>query len=160
MTAIGLVGLLAVLAAAVWVFLQFARDAQAAGLIPTVLGEWTIGYTIVFFLNVAFWELVLVGSWSIPLALIAYFRWYKRLPAEERAQYEDSRKKDHDGISFVATMLWLAIAWFFGLWDKPFGTWNLNEWIHTWLLAWGIVLGVAIVFGGAYAIYQLVKDTA
>ncbi len=155
------VGILVVVIAAIHVFLWVVNDAQLTGLVPAMLGDWTVGFLLTFILHLIFWELVLVGIGSVLVALIVYFGWYQRLPLKERKGYEKSSRKSGDsgGVSFFASLLWLGIVWFSGLWNKPFQNWSFNEWVYTWLTAWGIVLGIVFILGAAYVIYALNQRT-
>ena len=71
----------AVLAAAgaVYVFVWFVGNAQAVGLVPSALSQWSMGHMVTFMLHAIFWELVLIG---IPVAVgaIIGWQWYRRLP--------------------------------------------------------------------------------
>src|SRR5947207_2227096 len=81
-------GITAAAVAALFVFLWVVANNQATGPVPSGLGDWTPGHVLTFILNVILWELVLVASWAIAVAVAAYFLWYKQLPADERREYE------------------------------------------------------------------------
>ena len=99
----------------------------------------------------------LVGSWVVPIGLIIYFKWYKKLPAQERAEYDGKHKSNGDGFSFFAGLIWLAIVWFHGRWDVTFETWTLNDWVYSWLAAYLLLFLIIGIPGIIYVIYSLRK---
>ncbi|MHA2603414.1 MAG: hypothetical protein AM324_014935 [Candidatus Thorarchaeota archaeon SMTZ1-83] len=115
---------------AVLVFLWFIDTAQATGLLPSILGEFTVGYLVTFFLHVIFWELLLVASWVFVIILVIYFKWYMKLPEEER----------------------MDIIWIDGRWDLAFNSWTLNDWVFSWLWA---VFWVMLIIGIPVMLYFL-----
>lgn len=145
---------------AIFVFLGVVADAQATELVPTVLGEWTVGYFIAFILAVIMWELIFVGSWVVPITLIIYFLWYKRLPEKERKEYEGKRRKSAEegsGISFLCWVIWLIIVWIDGKWNLAFQSWTFNYWVYSWLAAclWTLlIIGVPAII---YIMWALTK---
>ncbi len=157
MSLLMIAGIITAIAAAIFVFLQVAANLQSAGLVPTMLGQWTVDFLVTFILHLIFWEIVFVASWVAPIALIIYFKWYKKLPAGERKEYEDSKSRSSDNgtMSFFASLLWLGIVWFYGFWNLPFAEWSFNDWIYTWVASWLIVLAVAGVLGTACLMYFL-----
>jgi hypothetical protein len=115
---------------AVYVFVWFVGDAQATGLIPTVLGMWTMNNVLLFILNAIFWELVLVG---IPVAVgaIAGWLWYKRLPEQEKQQYNLSgkHKRSRGAGGAISPLLFIAFAfkvYIDGNWYMPVGDFTLD----------------------------------
>jgi len=143
---------------AIFIFLGIVADTQATGLVPAVLGQWTVGYSITFILTMILWELIFVGSWAIPIVLIIYFQWYKKLPDKEQKEYEKkhrSKSKDGGGISFFAGLLWLIIVWIGGKWNLAFQEWTLNDWVYSWLTAYFWVLLVVGILGLMFIIWCL-----
>src|SRR3970282_3036090 len=96
--------------AALLVFLWVVADAQTTGLVPSGLGEWTVGYVLTFILSAVLWELILVASWVIPIVVATYFLWYNKLPDEERTEYEGgprrSRSAGENGGIFFFVGVW------------------------------------------------------
>ena len=148
---------------AIFVFLGIVADAQATGLVPVALGQWTVGYFIIFILNVILWELVFVGSWVIPIVLIIYYLWYKKLPYKERKEYEGKhRRKSSEkcsGISFFVGVIWLIIVWIDGKWNLAFQEWTFNDWVYSWLAAWLWVLLVVGILGLMFIIWCLSRKS-
>lgn len=149
--------------AALLVFLWVVASAQANGLVPSGLGDWTVGHVFTFILNLILWELVLVASWAIPIAMAAYFGWYRRLPAEERREYEGGRRRrksagESGGFSFFVSVVWLIIAWIEGRWNLPLRNWTLNEWVYSWIAASLVVLVIVGVPGMIYLIWSLTRE--
>lgn len=147
--------------AAIFVFLWVVADMQATGLVPVALGQWTVGYCVIFILSVILWELVFVGSWAIPVTLVIYFLWYKKLPDKERKEYEGKgrrRKSAEDsGFSFFVGVVWLILVWIGGKWNLAFQEWTFNDWVYTWLAACLSVLVVVGILGGMYVLWSLTR---
>ncbi len=147
MVVVGLGGIAGAAIAGVWVFLWLVAVMQATGMVPALLGQWTIGYMLGFCLHVVFWELLLVGSWVLVGGVLVYFQWFKKLPAEEQAKFDGGSKRGRSageggGLSFVVGLTWLVLMWFAGRWNLAFQAWTLNDWVYTWLAA--ILWDVAI----------------
>jgi hypothetical protein len=169
MTLLMVVGIVGASIGAVFVFLWVVADAQLTGLVPASLGQWTIGYCFAFVFNVLLWELVYVGSWAIPVAVITVFLWYKKLPAEERKEYEGEPKKKwprrgstaggEGFFEFLIGVVWLIIMWVDGRWDYAFQAWTFNDWIYSWLTAalW-VLVPLGIGGGTAFVIWWLSKE--
>ena len=113
------VGIVVATIVAIFVFLKVVADAQVLGFVPATLGLWSVGSCFHFFLQVIFWELVFVGSWVIPIVVLIYALWFRKLPEEERKEYgwspkrgADPRRTEGGGFfSFLASLIWLAIVW-------------------------------------------------
>jgi len=94
---------------AIYVFLWFVGDAQSTGLVPKILGSWTMGNLISFILNFIFWEILFIGIPLIIVFAIVYLLWWKKLPDDERKEYRKghifgkrSKRTDGEGaISFL-----------------------------------------------------------
>jgi hypothetical protein len=149
--AVALAGI-AVAGVAVWsilVFLWYAGEAQASGLVPAGLGAWSIGTVVDFLLRLVFWEAVLVGIPVIVLGVIGW-AWGKRLPAAERAEYErGEKKKDHrsdagNGFSFLLFLVFLLKVYLDGNWGLPLAGWTFDYLIDS--VVW-VLVSVLIVFG-------------
>jgi hypothetical protein len=142
----------------IYVFLWFVGDAQATGLVPTILGEWAMAHVISFLLNLLFWELVIVGiPVGIVIALI-YVLWWKQLPAAERKEYrtkhlfgKSSRTRDSGGVfSFFVFIAFLIKIYLDGNWDKAFATWEFDYLISSWITAliWMfVIIGIPMLLG-------------
>ncbi len=145
--------------AAVIVLLWFVENAQATALLPSTLGEFTVGYLITFILHVIFWELLLVGSWVLVIVVVLYLKWYNMLPEEERlGGPKRGSREEGDAIGFLIGVFWLIIIWTSGRWDLAFNAWTLTDWVISWLSAVGWVF---VVFGipiAVYFIYWIVKE--
>ncbi|MFW9968152.1 MAG: hypothetical protein ACFFEA_13435 [Candidatus Thorarchaeota archaeon] len=139
--------------AAILVLLWFIDTAQATGLVPTVLGEFTVGYLITFFLHMIFWELLLVGSWVLVIVAVIIIKWYMKLPEEERdGKPKRGRREEGDAFGFFIAIAWLIIVWIDDRWDLAFNSWTLNDWVFSWLAA---VFWVMLIAGIPIAIYFL-----
>jgi hypothetical protein len=148
---------------AVFTFLKVVADAQALALVPVALGQWTVGYCFTFFITVIIWELIFVGSWVIPIILVIFALWYRRLPDEERKEYDLSPKRGADPrrtegggfFSFLVGVIWLIIVWTTGRWDLAFQAWTFNDWIYSWLTACLWTLLPVVIAGTLYLIWAL-----
>jgi len=153
--------------AAISVFLWVVADAQATGLVPVMLGQWTVGYFFIFILNVILWELVFVGSWVIPIAVVIFFQWYKKLPDKEREEYEGGSRRrrsaeEGSGMSCFVGLIWLIIVWIDGRWNLAFQAWTFNDWVYSWLAACLWALLIVGIPGTIFIIWSLrrpKKDT-
>src|SRR3989304_5989045 len=111
MTLLVVGGIAAAAVAALLVFLWVVADAQATGLVPSGLGQWTVGYVLTFILNTILWELILVASWVIPIVVATYFLWYKKLPDEERREYEGGPRRSRSAGGGGGSSFFLALGW-------------------------------------------------
>jgi len=160
MTALIVGGIAAAAVAAVLVFLWVVGRAQATGLVPSGLGQWTVGYVVAFVVAVILWELLLVASWAIALAAAVYFLWYRRLPREERNEYERGRRRgrsagEDGGMSFFIGLVWLVIVWTDGRWNTAFQDWTLDNWVYSWIAAALVGLAVVGIPGLIYIVWSL-----
>jgi cation transport ATPase len=156
-------GIAAAAVAALLVFLWVVADLQDTGLVPSGLGEWTVGFAFTLLLAVIVWELILVVSWVIPMVLAAYFLWYRKLPLEERKEYEGKpgRRRstgENSGISFFIGLVWLAIVWIDGKWNLAFEDWTFNDWVYSWLAAGLVVLVIAGIPVLIYVIWAIRRN--
>ncbi|MFX0167945.1 MAG: hypothetical protein ACFE89_01200 [Candidatus Hodarchaeota archaeon] len=150
---------------AAFTFLKVVADAQVLGLVPVALGQWTVGYIFTFILQVIFWELVFVASWAIPILVVIFVLWYRKLPEEERQEYglspkrgADPRRTEGGGfISFLIGVVWLIIVWFTGRWNLAFQAWTFNDWVYTGLAACLWVLLPLVIAGTIYLIWVMLK---
>ncbi|UCE28574.1 MAG: hypothetical protein JSV85_04645 [Candidatus Bathyarchaeota archaeon] len=133
--------------AGVFTFLWVVADAQTTGLVPMMLGEWTVGYVVTFILNVILWELIFVGSWVIPLVIVVYVVWYRKLLDDERMRASKA-SEGSGGFGLFNLITWLIVVWFDGKWDLPFQSWSFDDWVYSWLTAilWDLLI-VAIPAG-------------
>lgn len=152
MTIVFAVIIAAAVAVAILVFLWFIDTAQTSGLVPSMLGEFTIGYLITLILHMIFWELALVASWVIVVVAAIYFLWYKQLPEEEQdiTRGERGRREEGDAFGFLVAVFWLIITWIEGRWDLAFEAWTLDVWVYSWISAF---LWVLLIFGIPIAVY-------
>lgn len=145
------------------VFLWILADAQVTGLVPAMLGQWTVGYLITFILTLLLWELVLMVSWVAPLGVAIYFLWYKKMPQEERDEYEGAPRRGRSargssGFSFFIGLIWLIIVWTSGRWNLAFQVWTINDFVFSWLTALFWVLLIVGIPGTIYVIWALAKN--
>ncbi len=149
-TIIAVVSFVGAAIVALAVILWVVANAQLSGLVPSMIGEWTVGYFFTFILNLIFWELAFVGSWFI-LIVAALFFWYKKLPEEDRAAWpQRGRREESDAFGFFVMLAWLLITYIEGRWDLAFQAWSLDVWVYSFVAAF---LWVALIAGIPIAIY-------
>ena len=159
-------GIVGAVIGAVIVFLWRVGAAPAALGTPPNIGAWTVGYCVTFILNLILWEFLLIGIPIIAAAISIYALWYRKLPEDERAEYEKEEKKHHtrDGggaVSFLVTITWLIIVWVTGYWNIAFSTWTFNYLISSWLwaLLWDLIIfGIPIAIGAIWWLHRELKD--
>lgn len=153
-SAVTMLGLAAALAFiwAVYVFLWFVGNAQSSGLVPGLLGLWTMGNLVAFILYAVFWEFLLVG---IPIAIVAVvgWQWWKRLPEEERRGGQFGGRKRSAGGGGVSLLLFIAFClkvFIDGKWNVPIATFTLDYVVGSLItiLVWGLIIfGIPIAIG-------------
>jgi hypothetical protein len=155
---------------AVLVFLWFVGEAQTTNLVPLTLGLWTMGHLVTFLFNVLFWELLLIGVPILVFIIAIYLLWWKKLPAEERAEYHQrhlfgkkSRGRDGGGaITFLINIGFIIKVYIDGNWNVPFATWTFEYLIYSYLLVllWmALLFGIPLFIGGTVWLYRELKKT-
>jgi hypothetical protein len=138
-------GILALIGA-IYVFLWFVGNAQSTGLVPATLNIWTMGNVVSFILNAIFWELVLIG---IPVAIgaILGWQWWKRLPNEEKKEYDlfGKRSRSSRAEGAISPLLFIAFAikvYVDGNWNVAIASWTLDYVVSSMItiLVWTVVI--------------------
>ena len=146
----------------VLVFLWYAGEAQASGLVPAGLGAWSLGTLVDFLLRLAFWEIIFIVVPAAVAAIIAW-AWWKRLPAEERREYErGGKKKDRrsdagNGFSFLLFLVFLLKVYLDGNWDLPLASWTFDYLIDSFVWVFVsvlIVFGIPALIGGLWWLHR------
>jgi len=161
------IAILAVIGA-VYVFLWFVGEAQAAGLVPEFLELWAMSHVISFLLNVIFWEIIYVVIPIIIVVVAIWQLWWKKLPSEERAEYKRghlfgkrSRRRDGGGaISFFINIVFIIKVYLDNNWEEPFANWRFDYLVDSYLWAIVIVLiiiGIPIAIGATWWIRHEMK---
>ncbi|UCD92315.1 MAG: hypothetical protein JSV43_08900 [Methanobacteriota archaeon] len=131
--------------AAILVFLWVVDNGQASGLLPGLLGEWTVGIVITFILHLILWEVLFVVVPVAVAAFLLYWTWYRKLPPGEKLPTRVvTPARSSGGFSFLICIVWLIIVWLDGRWDLQFQAWTLDQWVYSWLAAF---LWPALIFG-------------
>lgn len=133
---------------AVLVYLWFVAEAQSTNMVPMTLGQWTMAHLITFILHLIFWELVIIGI-PVAIAAIAGWLWWKKIPEEERKEYEFFGRRSRTesgggGISFLFFVAFCIKVYIDGNWNVAISSWTLNYVVDSivTILFWG-----AIIFG-------------
>jgi hypothetical protein len=134
-------------AGAVYVFWWFVGNAQSTGLVPKVLGFWTIGNLVSFIVNAIFWELLLIGIPVIVAGFLAWQLWWKRLPVEEQRGYGPFRRRSRTSRGGGGGGLLLFIAFCIkvyldGNWNVPIANLTVNYVVGSMILIleWAVVV--------------------
>jgi hypothetical protein len=132
---------------AVYVFLWLIANSQSTGLVPSILGQWTMNNVITFILHVILWELIFIGI-PVVIASLAGWVWWRRLPNEERKEYHffdsPSRSTGSGGGAF-SVLFWIAFSisvYIDGNWNVALSTWTLNYFVYSslWTVIWLLVI--------------------
>ena len=150
----------------VLVYLWFVGEAQSTGLVPMVLGQWTMEHMITFILHLIFWELVIIGI-PVAIAAIIGWLWWKKIPDEERKEYTFFKKSSRTrngggGISFLFFVAFCIKLFNDGNWNIAIASWTLNyvvESIITILVYSAIIFGIpAIIIGLVWVSHEIKKE--
>ena len=163
-----IVGAVLAFIGAIYVFLWFVGDAQSTGLVPDILGSWTMGYLITFLLNLIFWEILLIVIPVIVVIAAIYSLWWKQLPGEERKEYrrgrlfgKRSRRRNGGGaISLLINIAFIIKVYLDGNWNVPFATWKFDYLVYSylWVLIWILVIfGIPMLIGAIWWIHHELK---
>jgi hypothetical protein len=168
MLVIFIVAAIVAVVGAILVFLWFAGNAQTTGLMPATLGLWTMGHLVSFLLWLIFWEFLLIGIPVIIALAAIYFLWWKKLPDEERKEYQrghlfGNRSRRSDGgnaISFIIFIGLIIKVYIDGKWNTPFAAWTFNYLIYSilWIIIGiAVIIGIPIALGGTWWIRREMK---
>lgn len=150
---------------AVMVFLWFVDEAQLTSMVPTGLGQWSMGNGVTFMLHLIMWELVIVGI-PVAIAAVAAWMWWKRIPEEERKRYTffDKGSKAQNGGGGVSLLFFIAFCikvYIDGNWNVAIATWTLDYVVNSMItiLVWCvIVFGIpAAIIGILWLIHEAKK---
>ena len=150
---------------AILVYLWFVGDAQSTGMVPTSLGQWTMGHLVTFLLHLIFWEVLFIGILVI-VAAVAGWLWWKQIPDEERKEYQFFGKRSRTesgggGISFLFFVAFCIKVYIDGNWNVAIASWTLDYVVDSiiTILVWGaIIFGIpAIIIGLIWLSHEIKK---
>ncbi len=168
MLVVFIIAAIVAVAGAILVLLWFVGNAQASGLVPSLLGAWTMNHLVTFILNLIFWELVIIGIPALVFVLIIIFLWWKRLPSEERADYrrgqlfgKRSRRSDgSEAVSFFVFIGFIIKVYADGNWNTAFATWTFNYFVYSlvWVFVWiAVIAGIPLLIGGIWWLQRAMR---
>ena len=139
---------------AVYVFLWFVGDAQSTGLVPSILGLWTMGNLVTFILHVIFWELLLIGVPAVIGAVVGWL-WWRKLPSGEKREYHFFGRRSRatsggGGISLLFFVAFCVKVFVDGNWNVAIATWTFDYVVYSmlWILIWILVIfGIPAAIG-------------
>jgi hypothetical protein len=152
--------------AAIYVFLWFVRDAQTTGLVPSILGLWTLGNLVTFILRAIFWELVIVGVPVVIGAAAAWQWWWRRLPNQEWRGFRffgkrSRRTRGGSGVSFYFFIAFCIKVSLDGNWNVPIAAWPVDYVVSSMLaiLVWSLIIfGIPIAIGVIWWVRHTMKS--
>ena len=149
MLVVFIVGVVLASIGAILVFLWLVGDAQSTGMVPTSLGQWTMGQVVTFTLHLILWEVLFVGV-PVIIAAVAGWVWWRRLPDEEKKEYHFFGKRSKatsggsGGISVLFYIAFFIKVWMDGKWNVVFATWKLDYLVYSCL---SVLVWILIIFG-------------
>ncbi len=162
-TAIFVAAIVLAVFGAVYVFLWFVGDAQSIGLVPTVLGRWTMGHLVTFILHLVFWEILIIGIPAIIGAVVGW-QWWKRLPEDEKKAYHfGKRSRSTGGSGGVSLLFFIAFCikvYVDGNWNVAIASWTLDYVVGSiiTILVWtAIILGIPALIVAIWWIHHETK---
>ncbi len=158
------VAVILALIGAVYVFLWFVGIAQSTGLVPAILGLWTMGNLLTFIIHAIFWELLLIGVPAI-LGVVAGWLWWRKLPNEEKKEYHLFGKRSRTaggggGISLLFFVAFCIKVFIDGNWNVAIASWTLNYVVDSMItiLIWGLIIfGIPATVGIIWWIRHEIK---
>jgi len=150
----------------VLVYSWFVGDAQSANMVPSILGQWSMGHMVTFILHLVFWELLIIGI-PVAIAAIIGWLWWKQIPDEERKEYLFFSKgtrseRGGGGISFLFFVVFCLKVYIDGKWNVPITSWTLDYVVDSTItiLFWGaIVFGIPAIIIGLIWLSQKIKNS-
>ena len=140
-------GVVAVIGA-ILVYLWFVGEAQATGMVPEVLAQWSMSHIVTFILHLAMWEVIIIGIPVVVVAILGYL-WWKRIPDEEREEYKffgkgTKTEQGGSGISFLFFVAFCLKIYIDGNWEVAISSFTLDYVVNSMV---SIMVWCAIVFG-------------
>ena len=155
--ALGIVG---AIIGAIFVGRWFVIEAQAVGLVPQLINQWTVGCVITFLLHLLLWEFVIIGIPVIVSAIVLIKIAMRRVPEGETPKREPKPRDKRfrwglirGGFIFLTPLVWLFTVFNDNMWNIEFQFWNFDYLAFSAIHAIIITL---VVVGIPTAIYAIV----
>jgi hypothetical protein len=115
-------------------------------------------------LHLIFWELLFIGIPAI-IGAVAGWQWWKRLPEEEKKEYQffGKRSRTTSGGSGVSLLFFIAFCikvFIDGNWNVAVASWTLDYVVGSivTILVWtAIIFGIPAAIGGIWWIHHEIK---
>ncbi|MDG6221589.1 MAG: hypothetical protein QCI38_09120, partial [Candidatus Thermoplasmatota archaeon] len=155
-------------AGAVYVFMDFAADAQASAMVPASLGGWSVGHIFTFVINLLFWEALMIGIPLVITIVAIYMLWWKSIPLHEREEYGRAKLfhssegfKGSSGFSIFFYILIMIKVYLDGNWNLPISQWSFDYLIGSvlWILiVVAVLVGIPMLLGGLWYFSTLKEE--
>ena len=133
---------------AILVYLWFVGNAQSTGMVPTVLGQWSMAHLVTFILHLILWEVLIIGI-PVAIAAVVGWLWWKKIADKEREEYQFFGKgtrteQGGSGISFLFFVAFCIKVFVDGNWDVAIAFWTLDYVVNSMIM---IIVWTAVIFG-------------
>ena len=122
-------------------------DTSSIGMMGTAtIGEWSLAWVWEFFIFLILWELLYVILPVVIVFGVGWYLWWKRLPAEEKADFKGRWRgkgtAEGGGASFGMFISYSIYMYLNGDFYTPFGDFAYSYWVYAWFhsLAWILII--------------------
>jgi hypothetical protein len=148
------IGCIAALAGGILVLFWYIETTPIGDMGAATIGEWSLAWIWEFVIFLVLWEILIIG---IPAAIALGIGWYvfwKRLSAEEKAEWKGREKKKHRGSSagggfgLVMFIAFSILMYLRGEFSTPLGNFPYSYLVYTLFTALGwllLIVGIPAV---------------
>ncbi len=166
---LGVAAIVGLCIVAVYVLIWHVQTSPYGNFGTATLNQWSLEWVVGFVIVLILWELLFVGAPGGLIFGLGWYFWWKRLPSEEQAKFNErpSKNKKARGAGggfgcflFIAFCIFIAIN---GNYSAPFGSQPYSYWVFAYLQTIGwllIILGIpAAVIGLVFLMRWLKKPS-